>query len=98
MTIRPFRIHAYSFLAKAGLWREDVVSKIIMASSIRLERVLWDSSCEKIEAPKEKEAAFMTPVTFILATIGVSYTSWLLMRFIVWLDTPGDSANRAEDC
>lgn len=40
----------------------------------------------------------MTPVTFILAAIGVSYTSWLLMRFIVLLDTPGDSVNRAEDC
>ena len=49
-------------------------------------------------APQEKEVIFMTPVTFILAAIGVSYTSWLLMRFIVWLDTPGDSVNRAEDC
>lgn len=39
----------------------------------------------------------MTPVVFVLATIGVSYTSWLLMRFIVWLDTPKDKLDTIEE-
>lgn len=28
----------------------------------------------------------MTSVTLVLTTIGVGYTAFLLMRFIVWLD------------
>lgn len=28
----------------------------------------------------------MTPVLFLLMLIGVGYVSWLLTRFIVWLD------------
>ena len=38
----------------------------------------------------------MVPIVFIFMSIGISYTSWLLMRFIVWLNTPKDKANMAE--
>lgn len=28
----------------------------------------------------------MTPFTLFFAILGVSYVSWLIMKFIVWLD------------
>ena len=33
----------------------------------------------------------MTPVTLVLATIGVGFTASLLMRFIIWLDGAGEA-------
>ena len=36
----------------------------------------------------------MTPVLFLLMLTGVGYVSWLLTRFLVWLD---GAEERAED-
>lgn len=39
----------------------------------------------------------MTPVLFLLMLTGIGYVSWLLTRFIVWLDGADECAeNTAE--
>ena len=38
----------------------------------------------------------MTPIVFLLVLIGVSYTSYLLTCFIVWLDGADEMDDRDE--
>ena len=40
----------------------------------------------------------MTPFTLFFAILGVSYVSWLIMKFIVWLDGADEVENRTCPC
>ena len=44
-----------------------------------------------------KEVLKVTPFTLLLAVLGVCYISWLIMKFIVWLDGADQFALETED-
>ena len=46
----------------------------------------------------EKGGLNMTPFTLFFAILGVSYVSWLIMKFIVWLDGADEVENRTCPC
>ena len=40
----------------------------------------------------------MTPFTLFFAVLGVSYVSWLIMKFILWLDEADVPDDRIYPC
>ena len=57
----------------------------------------WTVSVLWFDHHMRKEVLKVTPFTLLLAVLGVCYISWLIMKFIVWLDGADQFALETED-